>query len=163
MLNWKKKSKRLNSNFLLVSAFLLIFISLSNVNAEEFWLLSYDEYKHIEVLEETFEENLSSSITNGPIIKVVEPKVIEKVHSPVNIKLKFLPSTDGHMPNMKSLIVHMKGLITIDITKRVIKFINGNELNIHGANIPKGRHNILFMIVDEANQYSEKLISFKVT
>ena len=57
----------------------------------------------------------------------------------------------------------MKGLITIDITKRVIKFINGNELNIHGANIPKGRHNILFMIVDEANQYSEKLISFKVT
>ena len=164
MLNWKKRSKRLNSNYLSYLTFCLLFtLSFSSVNADEFWLLSNDEYNQIKLLDENFGENLSTTIANGPIIKIVEPNVIDKVNSPVNIKLQFLPSANGFQPNMKSLIVHMKGLITLDITKRVKKFIKGNELNIKDANIPKGRHKILFMIVDEADQYSEKLISFKVS
>ena len=164
MLNWKKRSKKLNSNYLSCIVFCLFFtFSFSSVNADEFWLLSNDEYNQIKILDENFGENLSTTIANGPIIKIVEPNVIDKVNSPVNIKLQFLPSANGFQPNMKSLIVHMKGLITLDITKRVKKFIKGNELNIKDANIPKGRHKILFMIVDEADQYSEKLISFKVS
>ena len=43
---------------------------------------------------------------------------------------------------MNSLIVKMKGLITLDITKRVEKFIDGTNLNIEEANIPK--ENIIF-------------------
>ena len=164
MLNWKKRSKKLNSNYLSCIVFCLFFtFSFSSVNADEFWLLSNDEYNQIKSLDTNFAENLSTSITNGPVIKIVEPKVIEKVSSPVNIKLQFLPSSNGYLPNMKSLIVHMKGLITLDITQRVEKFIKGNEIYIKDANIPKGRHKILFMIVDEANQYSEKLVSFKVS
>ena len=164
MLNWKKRSKKLNSNYVRYLVFCLLFIlSFSSVNADEFWLLSNDEYNQIKSLDENFGENLSTTIAYGPIIKIVEPNVIDKVNSPVNIKLQFLPSANGFQPNMKSLIVHMKGLITLDITKRVKKFIKGNELNIKDANIPKGRHKILFMIVDEADQYSEKLISFKVS
>ena len=131
MLNWKKRSKRLNSNYVSYLAFWLLFtLSFSSVNADEFWLLSNDEYNQIKSLDTNFAENLSTSITNGPVIKIVEPKVIEKVSSPVNIKLQFLPSSNGYLPNMKSLIVHMKGLITLDITQRVEKFIKGNEIYI---------------------------------
>ena len=63
---------------------------------------------------------------------------------------------------MGSLIVHMKGFITLDITKRVEKYINGKELNIEDAKIPKGKHNILIMIMDMQENYSERLISFVV-
>lgn len=165
MLNWKKKLKKHSSSnfFSFITFGLLLLFNTEIIQAEDFWIISDDEYSQIRSIDQDFGENLSSTISNGPIIKIVEPKKIEKVISPVSIKLQFLPSINGHQPNMKSLIVHMKGLITLDITKRVEKFIKGNEINIKDANIPKGRHKILFMIVDEANQYSEKLVSFKVS
>ena len=62
-----------------------------------------------------------------------------------------------------TLIVKLKGLITLDITKRVEKFIEGYELNIKNAQIPKGKHKILIMIMDINYNYSERLITFTVS
>ena len=64
---------------------------------------------------------------------------------------------------MGTLIVKMKGLITLDITKRLEKYIEGYELNIQNAQIPRGKHKILIMIMDINNNYSEKLITFTVS
>ena len=162
MPNLKKRLRKhkKQTNFFLIFLLLTIFFS-ANSYAEDFWLISEEEYSSLKV-DESFNQQLSYSANNGPRITLVSPNIVDKVSAPVNIFLKFDSSPTGIEPNMGSLIVHMKGFITLDITKRVEKYINGKELNIEDAKIPKGKHNILIMIMDLQENYSERLISFIV-
>ena len=163
MLNLKKKLKKLRKQ---INLFVFICIStlvLSNAFADdEFWLLTETEYALLDI-ENSIDEKLNYSLNTGPKINLVSPNIIEKVDAPVNIFIKFENSPEGSEPNMDTLIVKLKGLITLDITKRVEKFIEGYELNIKNAQIPKGKHKILIMIMDINYNYSERLITFTVS
>lgn len=162
MPNLKKKLKKQQKavSFLLIIALANI-IYFAQAESSDFWLISESEYNTLRP-ENTFIENLSYGSDNGPRINLIQPKITDKVSTPVNIYLRFEDSPTGSRPNMNSLIVKMKGLITLDITKRVEKFIDGTNLNIEEANIPKGKHNILIMIMDMDHNYSERLISFVI-
>ena len=154
----KKQKKQINSFLTLL---LLALFFFTNSYAEDFWLISEKEYASLKT-NESFEQQLNSSSSIGPKIILVSPNIVEKISAPVHIYLKFDNSSSGIEPNMDSLIVHMKGLISLDITKRVEKYIDGKELNIEDAKIPKGRHNIHIMIMDMMDNYSDRLISFVV-
>ena len=163
MLNLKKKLKKLRKQIKLFLFFCLSGLFLSNtVTADEFWLLTENEYALLDI-ENSFDEKLNYSLSAGPKISLISPNVIEKVNTPVNISIKFENSPEGNEPDMGTLIVKMKGLITLDITKRLEKYIEGYELNIQNAQIPRGKHKILIMIMDINNNYSEKLITFTVS
>ncbi len=131
------------------------------MHGSDFWLISDNEYLSLKV-DDSLDLKLSTSYDKGPKITLVSPNISKKITAPVNISLRFENSPTGIEPNMDSLIVQMKGLITLDITKRIKKYIKGRELNIENAKIPKGRHNIVFMIMDQEMNYSERLLSFRI-
>ena len=163
MLNLRKKLEKLKKQIKFSVFFCFGVLALNNiVSANEFWLLTETEYKFLEV-ENSIDEKLNYSFNTGPKISLISPNIIEKVDTPVNIFIKFENNPNGIRPNMDTLIVKMKGLITLDITKRVKKYIEGYELNIKEAKIPKGRHKILITIMDVDNNYSERLITFTVS
>lgn len=162
MLNLKKKLRKLKNqiSFTLVTI-LLTSLFCTVANGSEFWLISENEYSLLKV-DNTLDLKLGLAYNKGPKINLIEPNINNAVLAPVNIYIKFEKSPSGSKPQMNTLIVKMKGIISLDITKRVEKFINGTELNIENANIPRGKHNILIMIMDADNNYSERLISFIV-
>jgi len=162
LLNLKKKLRKLKNqiSFYIASILLTTFVC-AVANGSEFWLISDNEYSLLEV-DNTLDLKLSSNYDKGPKITLVSPNIAEKISAPVNIYLKFENSPNGIEPDMDSLIVQMKGLVTLDITERVKPFIKGQEINIENAKIPKGRHNIVFMIMDLEMNYSERLLSFRV-
>ena len=163
MLNLKKKLKKLRKQIKLLIFFCFGNLIFFNAAAsDELWLLTEAEYALLQV-EKSIDEKLNYSPNDGPKISLLSPNIIEKVNTPVDILIKFGNSSHGNEPNMDTLIVKMKGLITIDITKRIEKYIEGYELNIKNAQIPKGRHKILIMIMDVDNNYSERLITFMVS
>ena len=163
MLNLKKRLKKLRKQINLFVFLCIASLVLSNTFADdEFWLLTETEYALLDV-ENSIDEKLNYSLNTGPKINLVSPNIIEKVDAPVDIFIKFEKSPEGSEPNMDTLIVKLKGLITLDITKRVEKFIDGYELNIKNAQVPKGKHKILIMIMDINYNYSERLITFTVS
>ena len=162
MLNLKKKLRKLKKQIsFLIFVITLTTITFANSYGSDFWLISENEYLSLKV-NNSIDQKLSYLANKGPKITLVSPNIAEKIFTPVNISLRFENSPNGIEPNMDSLVVQMKGLIILDITKRIKQFIKGKELNIENAKIPKGRHNIVFMIMDEEMNYSERLLSFKV-
>ena len=164
MLNLKKKLRKLRNNFQIVlSALILSLYSYSSaISAEEFWLVSPEEFIELGVNASDTYQLLSATNSNGPVIELMQPNIAEQVTAPIDIVINFLPGASQAQPNMKSLIIALKGIITIDITKRLEPFINGTTLNVQDAKIPKGKHQILVMIQDQQENYSERLIKIKV-
>ena len=164
MLNLKKKlRKRHNNSKLLLCLLLIFFNSNSLLLADNAWLITPNEYLLLGKGVSDNVELLNNNDANGPIIVLAKPKITDKVLAPVNITINFLPGKSDALPNMESLTVLLKGLITIDITNRIKPYINGNILEITDAKIPKGKHKILFMIQDNEENYSERLIKFKIS
>jgi len=164
MLNLKKKLRKQRNNFQIVlSVLILSLYSYSNaISAEVFWLFSPEEFIELGANESDTYQSLSSVNSNGPVIELMQPNIAEQVTTPIDIVINFLPGASEAQPNMKSLIIALKGIITIDITKRLKPFINGTTLNVQDAKIPKGKHRILVMIQDQQDNYSERLIKIKV-
>lgn len=164
MLNLKKKLRKLRNNFQIVlSALILSLYSYSSaISAEEFWLVLPEEFIELGVNASDTYQLLSATNSNGPVIELMQPNIAEQVTTPIDIVINFLPGASQAQPNMKSLIIALKGIITIDITKRLKPFINGTTLNVQDAKIPKGKHQILVMIQDQQENYSERLIKIKV-
>jgi hypothetical protein len=164
MLNLKKKlRKQLNNSKSLLFLLLIFFNSNNLLLADTSWLITPNEYLLLGAGVSDNVELLSNNDSNGPIIVLSKPKITDEVLAPVNITINFLPGKSDALPNMESLVVSLKGLITIDITNRIKPYINGNTLEITDAKIPKGKHKILFMIQDNEENYSERLIKFKVS
>ena len=164
MLNLKKKLRKLRNNFqILLSVLILSLYSYSSaISAKDFWLVSPEEFIELGANASDAYQLLSTANSNGPVIELIQPNISEQVTAPIDIVINFLPGESQAQPNMKSLIIALKGIISIDITKRLKPFINGTTLNVQDAKIPKGKHRILVMIQDQQDNYSERLIKIKV-
>ena len=121
MLNLKKKLRKLRNNFQIVlSALILSLYSYSSaISAEEFWLVSPEEFIELGVNSSDTYQLLSAANLNGPVIELMQPNIAEQVTAPIDIVINFLPGASQAQPNMKSLIIALKGIISIDITKRL--------------------------------------------
>ena len=167
MLNLKRKLRKQRNSFqivlsVLALSLLSLYSSGNTISPEYFWLVSPEEFIELGANESDNYQPLSSVNSNGPVIELMQPNIAEHVTAPIDIVINFLPGASQAQPNMKSLIIALKGIITIDITKRLKPFINGTTLNVQDAKIPKGKHQILVMIQDQQENYSERLIKIKV-
>ena len=167
MLNLKRKLRKQRNSFqivlsVLALSLLSLYSSGNTISPEYFWLVSPEEFIELGANESDNYQPLSSVNSNGPVIELMQPNIAEQVTTPIDIVINFLPGASQAQPNMKSLIIALKGIITIDITKRLKPFINGTTLNVQDAKIPKGKHQILVMIQDQQENYSERLIKIKV-
>ena len=167
MLNLKRKLRKQRNSFqivlsVLALSLLSLYSSGNTISPEYFWLVSPEEFIELGANESDNYQPLSSVNSNGPVIELMQPNIAEHVTAPIDIVINFLPGASQAQPNMKSLIIALKGIISIDITKRLKPFINGTTLNVQDAKIPKGKHQILVMIQDQQENYSERLIKIKV-
>ena len=167
MLNLKRKLRKQRNSFqivlsVLALSLLSLYSSGNTISPEYFWLVSPEEFIELGANESDNYQPLSSVNSNGPVIELMQPNIAEQITTPIDIVINFLPGASQAQPNMKSLIIALKGIITIDITKRLKPFINGTTLNVQDAKIPKGKHQILVMIQDQQENYSERLIKIKV-
>ncbi len=92
----------------------------------------------------------------GPAIVVEHPKLLERLHPPVNIRVYFRPGESGLAPDMSSLTVTLRGFITIDLTDRLREYLRGNELAVEEADLPTGRHRIRLAISDIGGNLSAR-------
>ncbi len=98
----------------------------------------------------------------GPLIVVMNPKALERLHSPVNILVRFEAGGSGEPPDMQSLTVTLRGFISIDITDRLRAYLLGATLAVREAELPVGNHRIRLMVADVAGNLSARDVTLIV-
>ena len=101
----------------------------------------------------------------GPQIVVESPKLVGDVlHSPIDIRVKFVPAHGPVAP--ESLKISVRVLVGwIDVTSEIRKHasISANGVTVAGAQLPKGDHRIRVEISDTNGGASTSEAAFKVT
>ena len=130
--------------------------------AMEKWLITPEEATRVRQSTGAVIERLSAVEGPGPLILVKNPKMLERVISPVNIFVSFKPGESGKNPDMKSLTVTLIGFFEIDITDRLREYIADDVLDIEDAELPNGSHNIRLAIKDTAGNPNERDMNINV-
>jgi len=139
----------------MASVVLLLGSGVAAVNAVGKWLITPEEAGFTFSLS-TQSARLAAVEGPGPAIIVKNPKLLERVRSPLNIFIAFKPGKSGKPPDMKTLTVTSLGFIDIDITYRIIEYIKGNDLDIEEAELPTGRHTLRVAIKDIVGNPNER-------
>ena len=92
----------------------------------------------------------------GPVIVLKNPKMLQRLTSPIDIFIAFEPGMSGKPADMKSLKVTLIGFININITDRLIEYINGTSLDVEEANLPSGEHRLRMRIEDVDGNPNER-------
>ena len=98
----------------------------------------------------------------SPVIEVLSPDLKSPIAAPVPIRLRFNGATPGE-PKPESFKA-LYGSFRIDITDRLRKraTITKAGLELSGADIPSGRHQIVMSIEDTAGRKVEQVVTFEV-
>lgn len=98
----------------------------------------------------------------APVIEVISPELKAPIAAPVAIRLRFKGAAPGE-PKPESFKA-LYGSFRIDITERLRKraTISKVGLELAGADIPSGRHQIVMSIEDTAGRKAEQLVTFEV-
>lgn len=104
----------------------------------------------------------SLPVPGTPKIEVLSPNVAGAVHSPFEIRLKFVPE-NGTQIVVDSFKV-LYGVFGLDITSRVMKLaeFSNNTLRIDRANIPPGKHRLLLRIKDSQHREGQQELTVVV-
>ncbi len=92
----------------------------------------------------------------GPIIAVKNPKMLQRLYSPVNIYITFEPGKSGKKADMKTLKVTLIGFFDIDITDRLKEYVRGTNLEVEKAKLPSGKHRLRMRIKDVVGNPNER-------
>jgi hypothetical protein len=99
---------------------------------------------------------------SAPVIEVVSPDIRTPVAAPIPIRLRFKTEAPSE-PKIESFKA-LYGSFRIDITDRLKKraVLTKNGLELNGADIPSGRHQIVLSLEDTQGRKSEQTLSFEV-
>jgi len=147
---------------LILGSFLLPTLSAGGLRADSSWLITSSEAAKIAFPADSSIVPQSAVEGAGPSILVKRPKLFEKVTSPIDIFVSFVPGKSGEDPDMESLHVTLIGFFDFDITERVEKYIVGDTLDIVDADLPKGRHKIRMSIKDIGGSLNERDLLVRV-
>ena len=98
----------------------------------------------------------------GPNIEIVQPLLTSVVTSPLSIQVEFTSRQPNLGVNMKSFKLTYKKLWGIDITDRVLEYIDGESINAPEIELPAGKHTLEIYIEDNEENISTKLITLEV-
>jgi hypothetical protein len=90
----------------------------------------------------------SKSDSTGPIIKVITPEEGKTYAPPLNIELYFIPKGLAEI-DLSTLKVEYLKLFSIDITERVLPYVNKEGIKISNAKFPSGTHHLKITIGDK--------------
>jgi hypothetical protein len=93
-------------------------------------------------------EPMSAPPGYGPLIVIEDPRLLERLRSPVNILVSFRPGESGLPPDMKSFSATLRGFINIDITARLREYLRETTLAVDRADLPAGNHRIRMVVAD---------------
>lgn len=90
----------------------------------------------------------SKSDSTGPIIKVITPEEGKTYAPPLNIELHFITKGLTEI-DLSTLKVEYLKFLSIDITERVLPYVNKEGIKISNAKFPSGTHNLKITISDK--------------
>lgn len=148
---------------LMGAVFLLSLGLASSVMAgERHWLITPEEAARAGQAPASDALSVAADQGPGPLIMVMNPKALERLHSPVNILVRFEPGGSGQPPDMKSLSVTLRGLINFDITDRLREYLLGTTLAVQDGDLPVGSHRIRLTVADMAGNLSARDVTLIV-
>ena len=100
-------------------------------------------------------------ITRGPGIKAVSPNPDGQVTAPFAMKVEFQPH-GGSKIDVGSVKVTYLKKPAVDLTPRLKGAISESGINLAGANVPAGMHDIKIDVTDDEGRTKSETISFTV-
>jgi hypothetical protein len=132
----------------LVLALAVLLMALPAAAAERRWLITPEEIAAVGAPRDGDLAPMATMTGIGPHIVVRDPKMLERLRSPVTILVDFTTGDSGLPPDMASLRVSLRGFISLDITERLRQYLAGARLAIEGADLPTGNHRIRMEVAD---------------
>ncbi len=142
------------SSTLLVAFTVLVLGSPAGAATDQ-WLITPEEAK-MQVRDGSYAETVAATEGPGPVILLKNPKMLQKLRSPIDIFIAFEPGKSGKSADMKTLKVTLIGFININITDRLIEYIKGESLDVQKAELPSGKHRLRMRIKDVDGNPNER-------
>jgi hypothetical protein len=87
-------------------------------------------------------------ISRGPTIIVASPPpAAGTIHSPLDLKIEFMPHGGATIDVASVLITYLKEP-TVDLTQRLKKFIEPSGIDVQNAEVPPGTHRLRVTVID---------------
>jgi hypothetical protein len=153
MMMFKLRGSQSRSTLLVLLSILFLSSTLEAVADE--WLITPEEAK-MQVRNGNYAIPVTATEGPGPVIVLKNPKMLQRLTSPIDIFIAFEPGMSGKPADMKSLKVTLIGFININITDRLIEYINGTSLDVEEANLPSGEHRLRMRIEDVDGNPNER-------
>jgi len=103
----------------------------------------------------------SSLPKDGPIIKVLQPKVDSDLHTPFKLHVRFIPK-EGSEVNLASLKVEALKIVNVNITPRLLPYAAKDGIKMDNVTIPSGRHRIRVTILDTLGRETQEIFAIHV-
>jgi len=123
--------------------------------ATDDWLITPDEAA-MQMRDGNYAETVAATVGPGPAIVLKNPKMLQKLRSPIDIFIAFEPGKSGRPADMKTLKITLIGFININITDRLIEYITGTNLDVQEAKLPSGKHRLRMRIKDVDGNPNER-------
>lgn len=101
------------------------------------------------------------SITRGPGIRVVSPDPGTAVKSPFNFKLAFEPRGGAKIVPESVKVTYLKSP-TVDLLDRIRPGISEQGIDLAGAEVPPGEHQIQMIVEDTEGRRTTTVIKLSV-
>jgi hypothetical protein len=98
----------------------------------------------------------------GPFIKVEKPDPDHLYNDLIDILMSFEKNPIGEPVDMKSLQVIYLKMFGIDITDRILPYVNETRIDANGINFSEREHEFEIRIKDSGQMESSEIIKIKV-
>ena len=97
----------------------------------------------------------------GPLIEVLSPEAGKSHKSPINIKVKFVPS-GGFDIDLATFKAEYMKFIAIDLTPRLKDYVSKEGIDVPGAKLPSGTHTIRLSVGDANGALTRRIFTVEV-
>ena len=149
----KLRGSQLLSTLLMLLSILFLCYTVEAVADE--WLITPEEAT-MQVHDGNYAIPVTATEGPGPVIVLKNPKMLQRLASPIDIFIAFEPGMSGKPADMKTLKVTLIGFININITDRLIEYIKGTSLDVEEAKLPSGKHRLRMRIKDVDGNPNER-------
>lgn len=104
----------------------------------------------------------SADSLNGPEIKILQPLLTSTVTNPMSVHVEFASRSPDIGINMDSLKLTYKKYWGIDLTDKIVDYIEGQSINAPDVELPEGKHILEIYIEDNERNGSTKLIEVEI-
>ena len=123
--------------------------------ATDEWLITPEEVQ-MQIRDSNYADPVAAIEGPGPAIVLKNPKMLQQLSSPIDIFIAFEPGKSMKPADMRTLKVTLVGFIDFNITDRLVKYINGTNLDVDDAKLPIGKHRLRVLIKDVDGNPNER-------